>query len=325
MGAAHQFLEAVPGIDWAVQGHTGMQLQPPSVVGGARLLDAMPMGKQAGRLDIHVVEGATTFKDRGARAQALAIIADHQQQLAELERRAAADKRGEMQDFYRQRREAIGGALARELESARQLPVRVEGSWYEGKLLPLDETVADQLGVGLLVAAYNAENARRAAARLPVGIALRDPAAPKPAVEIRPEDVGQQKITRFAGSAACTRCHEAAARFFETTPHAHALATLTSAHRERDPACAGCHTTGFMQPGGTWNIALATQHLKDVGCEACHGPSLGHISLDDKKATTRRLVPDTVCLGCHTPDQSRRAFDLAAARAAILGPGHGAR
>jgi hypothetical protein len=79
-----------------------------------------------------------------------------------------------------------------------------------------------------------------------------------------------------------------------------------------------------MLPGGTWNAALATQKLKDVGCEACHGPSLGHLSLDDKKTTTQRLVPDTVCLGCHTPDQSRRAFDLQAARAAVVGPGHGA-
>ena len=202
--------------------------------------------------------------------------------------------------------------------------MRVDGSWYEGHIVPLDDSIPDQRGVGLLVAAYNAENARRAAARLPVGIALRDPAAPRAAIEIRPEDVGQEKITRYAGSAACTSCHAAAARFFEGTPHAHALAALTAAHRERDPTCVGCHTTGFMSPGGTWNVALVTQKLKDVGCEACHGPSLGHLSLDDKKTTTRRLVPDTVCLGCHTPDQSRRAFDLQAARAAVVGPGHGA-
>jgi len=324
IGAANKFLEAVPGIDWAVQGHTGMQLQPPSVAGGARLLDAMPMGKQAGRLDIHIVEGGLTFKDRGARAQALAIIADHRQQLAELERRASGDKHTERTDFYQQRRQAIGAALVRELESARQLPTRIDGSWYEGRILPLDESVPDQRGVGLLVAAYNAENARRAAARLPVGIALRDPAAPEPSAEIRPEDVGQEKITRYAGSAACARCHATAARFFETTAHAHALGSLSAAHRDRDPACIGCHTTGFMLPGGTWNVALATQKLEHVGCEACHGPSLGHISLDDKQATTQRLVPQTVCLGCHTPEQSRRAFDYQNARAAILGPGHGA-
>jgi len=300
-----------------------MQLQPPSVAGGARLLDAMPMGKQAGRVDIHVVDGGFTFKDRGARAQALAIIADHRQQLAELEKRASRDKRSEVADIDQQRRQAIGGALAREVESARQLPARIDGSWYEGHIFPLDESVPDQRGVGLLVAAYNAESARRGAAGLPVGVALRDPAAPNRSVELRPEDVGQEKITRYAGSAACAACHATAARFFETTAHAHALASLSAAHRDRDPACIGCHTTGFMLPGGTWNVALATQKLKNVGCEACHGPSLGHISLADKKATTQRQVPQTVCLGCHTPEQSRRAFDYQKARATIVGPGHG--
>ena len=44
------------------------RLDPPSVVNGAHLLDAMSQGKLAGRLDIHVVDGSFTFKDRGARA-----------------------------------------------------------------------------------------------------------------------------------------------------------------------------------------------------------------------------------------------------------------
>lgn len=324
LGAASAFLEAVPGIDWAVQGHTGMQLQPPSVIGGARLVDAMSMGKLVGRLDIHVVDGAFTFKDRGARAQALAIIADHRQQLADLEKRAAGDKSGQLKDFYQQRRQAIGGALARELEGARQLPARVDGSWYEGRILPLDESWADHRGIALLVAAYNAETARRAAAGLPVGIALRDPAAPKRAVEIRPEDIGQQKITRYAGSLACASCHPSAWRVFETTKHAHALATLAAVHRERDPTCIGCHTTGFMLPGGTWSVDAATQKLKEVGCESCHGPSLGHISLDDKKSTTRRMVPETICRGCHTPQQTNGEFAYQPFLKAIIGPGHGA-
>jgi len=329
MEAATRLLQEVPGIDWAVQGHTGMQLDPPSVANGARLLDAMSEGKLVGRLDIHVVGGSFTFKDRGARAQVLTIIADHRKQLAELARRAAEDrsKSGELQDFYRQRREAIQKALDRELGEAKALPPRIEGSWYEGRIIPLDADIPDQQGVAQLVAAYNAESARRAAAGLGVGIKLVDPHAQRTASVARAEDAGQEKPTRYAGSAACARCHPSQAAFFASTKHAHALEALAlpgHPRRDHDPTCVACHTTGFMLPGGTWNVSVALARLPNVGCESCHGPSLGHISLADKKTTSQRLVPETVCRGCHTPDQTNGEFDYQKFRSAIVGPGHGA-
>ena len=327
--AATRLLQDVPGIDWAVQGHAGLQFDPPSVVNGARLLDAMSEGKLAGRLDIHVVDGAFAFKDRGARAQVLTIIADHRKQLAELAKRAAEDRSrsGELQDFYRQRREAIQKALDREVGEAKALPPHIEGSWYEGRIIPLDADIPDQQGVAQLVAAYNAESARRAAAGLGVGIKLVDPHAPKMASATRAEDAGQAQPTRYAGSAACASCHPSQAAFFASTKHAHALEALAlpgRPRRDHDPTCVACHTTGFMLPGGTWNVSVALARLPNVGCESCHGPSLGHISLADKKTTSRRLVPETVCRGCHTPDQTNGEFDYMKFRSAILGPGHGA-
>ena len=327
IGAANELLRHVPGIDWAVQGHTGQQLEPPSVAGGARLLDAMSQGKLAGRLDIHVVGGSYSFQDRGARAQVLTIIADHRKQLSDLARRADEDRSGQLQDFYRQRRTAIQAALERELDQARALPPRIEGSWYEGRIIPLDEDIPDQQGVAQLVAAYDAESARRAAAGRGVGIKLVDPGAPRAAALERVGDPGQDRPTRYAGSAACGSCHPSQAAFFATTKHARALETLAvpgHPRRDGDPGCVGCHTTGFMLPGGTWSVAVATDKLKNVGCESCHGPSLGHISLADKKTTTHRLVPETVCRGCHTPDRTNGEFDYQKFRAAIVGPGHGA-
>src|SRR3569833_2862081 len=215
IGAANRLLANVPGIDWAVQGHTGMQLEPPSVVGGARQLDA----------------------------------------------------------------------------------------------------------------AYNAESARRAAAGLAVCINLIDPHGPRPAPPARAGDPGQDRPTRYAGSAACASCHPAQSAVFATTTHAPALDALAlpgRPRRDRDPTCVSCHTTGFMLPGGTWNVAVAVDKLRHVGCESCHGPSLGHISLADRKTSTRRDVPETVCRGCHTPAQTNGEFDYPKFRAAILGPGHGA-
>jgi 2',3'-cyclic-nucleotide 2'-phosphodiesterase (5'-nucleotidase family) len=172
-GSASQLLQDVPGVTWAVQGHSDQQLETPETFAGARLVEAMSLGKLAGRLDIHVVDGSMTFSDKGERAQVMAIVADHQRQLAALERRAADDKTDQLRDYYKLRRQGITAAIARDTELARKLPAVIRVSWYENQIIPLDESVPDHPGVAQLVALYNAENARRAAAGLPVGIAIR--------------------------------------------------------------------------------------------------------------------------------------------------------
>jgi hypothetical protein len=48
-----------------------------------------------------------------------------------------------------------------------------------------------------------------------------------------------------------------------------------------------------------------------------------HITSDHKKTSIRRQVPESVCLGCHTPDQTNNGFDYPAFLGAIVGPGHG--
>jgi hypothetical protein len=44
-----------------------------------------------------------------------------------------------------------------------------------------------------------------------------------------------------------------------------------------------------------------TLHLKNVGCENCHGPGSEHIRTLGKAKTTE---PKSVCLDCHTPEHS---------------------
>lgn len=170
-GAAAKLLEQVPGISWAVQGHSARQTEVPDSVGGAQLVEAMAEGKLAGRLDIHVVDGAGPFAHRGERALLLSILNDHKRQLADIERRSLEDKTDQLRDYYRLRRDGISAAIAREGELIRKLPSALRGSWFENRIIPLDESIADQREVAQLVAAYDAENARRRAARLPVGIA----------------------------------------------------------------------------------------------------------------------------------------------------------
>ena len=121
--------------------------------------------------------------------------------------------------------------------------------------------------------------------------------------------------------------------------HAGALAALARVGRARDPACVGCHVTGFLQPGG-WTLPKGESlnpprpALGDVGCEACHGPGQAHVAAAGNKAhppgtaapvpaTATATVATATCLGCHTPDVTNGDFDERAFRAAIVGPGHG--
>jgi hypothetical protein len=326
-----RLLAAVPGIDWAVLGHSGMNLEDPEPVGGARMLEAMSMGKHLGRLDLHVVEGdgAGPWTARGARAQLQTILADHRGQLADYRQRLAGTPAPSLGKYYEQRVAELSRAVDRETRQLAVMPPRVTGNWFENRIIPLDTTTPDQPGVAALVAAYDRESERLAAAGKPVGIPT---AAPRKAGL----DDAPPPTARYVGTDACAACHAPALAMWKTTKHAHALATLEQAHRARSPECVPCHVTGYLLPGGPKDIAAATRHFADVGCEACHGPGSNHVEAaralaagasPEAAATARsaisRPVPPSVCLGCHTPDQTNQGFDYKAFLPAVLGPGHG--
>lgn len=190
--AARQLLAAAPGVDFAVQGHTQMQTETVDTVGAARRVEALGLGKLVGRLDVHVVDDAPArdgppispprFTDRGDRAALRTILTDHQRQLADLAKRAAEDHTNQLESYYRSRREGLTAAMAHERDLLSHLPRSISGSWFENRLVPLDESIPPNPAVARLVAAYDAESARRAAAGLPVGVAwrLRDAAPSRP-------------------------------------------------------------------------------------------------------------------------------------------------
>ena len=180
--ANRKLVGAVPGIDWAVLGHSGMNLEMPEKVGGARMLEAMGKGKHVGRLDLHVVGDKLAFTDRGERAEIETILADHRRQLTEYDRRLGETDPATMRNYYEQRRQEIGKAIERESALLQMMPAAISGSWFENRLIPLDATTPDQPGVAILVDAYNKESVKRAAAGKPVGLGT-EPAAriPRPA------------------------------------------------------------------------------------------------------------------------------------------------
>lgn len=179
----------------------------------------------------------------------------------------------------------------------------------EDHLSPASPDVAEQLGVHMLVRVASG----------PIAATFNESVAAMKAAGL--STFGENWT--YGSTALCAGCHTAQAAQWDTTDHARAFATLEKAGRSRDPACMGCHFTGFLLPGGAQNFESAAQ-FQDVGCEACHGPSVAHVASTNKRTGTSRAVDPMVCLGCHTPDQNIGSFTVTAAMQEVVGPGHGA-
>ena len=111
--------------------------------------------------------------------------------------------------------------------------------------------------------------------------------------------------TSYAGSRACSPCHPAVFRHWGGTLHATAYETLLKAGRAFDPECVACHVVGLNYVSG-FQSPEAGPDLRDVGCEACHGPGSLHIAqasaVGNQPLTGYGKVSPEVCQGCHDPE-----------------------
>lgn len=106
--------------------------------------------------------------------------------------------------------------------------------------------------------------------------------------------------TTYLGAAKCAECHQPFFESWKTTRHAGAFASLEDAGKGSDPECIICHAVGFGEKGGFFSME-ATPELANVQCEECHGLDRGHI---DDFSRPMRPVNETVCLKCHTKENS---------------------
>ncbi len=110
----------------------------------------------------------------------------------------------------------------------------------------------------------------------------------------------------YVGCLACRDCHtEEFRRFVTYAKKSRSFESierlrhgLTEAEIER---CYGCHTTGYGKPGGFVSIE-ATPHLKNAGCEVCHGPGGRHAATGDPAAIKKHLSKED-CEVCHTSER----------------------
>jgi hypothetical protein len=110
----------------------------------------------------------------------------------------------------------------------------------------------------------------------------------------------------FSGEQYCAVCHEKQHIQWSLTQHSKAFLSLVRKGKEEDADCISCHVTGYtMQGGYSLNNNYTKKHLKNVQCEACHGP--GHEScaaFGNNKAQPVTVDWKKRCLTCHTEKES---------------------
>ena len=115
-------------------------------------------------------------------------------------------------------------------------------------------------------------------------------------------------IRKYVGSSVCKPCHQKEHKNFVT--HAKKSSSFSSIERVRKEltekeitGCYSCHTTGYGKPGG-FISPEKTPHLKNVGCEVCHGPGELHVKNKDPSSIRRHVTAED-CEGCHTSERVR--------------------
>jgi len=116
----------------------------------------------------------------------------------------------------------------------------------------------------------------------------------------------EEETTRYVGSEACKDCHENEYLYFMT--YARKSTSFRSIERlkkelseQEIKGCYACHTTGYGKAGG-FESPDKTPHLRNAGCEVCHGPGEYHVKTQDVKHIKGSLTARD-CEACHTSER----------------------
>jgi hypothetical protein len=110
----------------------------------------------------------------------------------------------------------------------------------------------------------------------------------------------------YVGSLACKKCHpDEYANFITYAKKSTSFQSIEKQMKHLAPDeiknCYTCHTTGYGKPGGFVSLD-ETPHLKNAGCEVCHGPGAEHIKSGDPATITSNLSKKD-CEVCHISER----------------------
>jgi cytochrome c556 len=315
-GEAKRIADAVPELLAVVVGSAkaaGEQNVPasePERVGNVLIVQAANHLQSVAVLDIYlrspVESGVLVNLADGTGIELAASRAEIERRRGELRTKIAAWQRDPAlrpSDLEARRRDLADlDVQAKRLYAPTESP---KGNYYRYANQEIRDTLGSEPAAERELLAYykavNEHNRMAFAGRLPV------PAGPTDAT--------------YVGDEVCATCHADARDVWARTPHATAYATLEKSFKEFNLDCVSCHVTGYELPGGS--TVTHVDKLKNVQCEACHGPGSTHVLATP--AAIHNVVaapPPSRCLECHRPPHVEN-FDPATRMASILGPGHG--
>jgi uncharacterized protein YxeA len=103
---------------------------------------------------------------------------------------------------------------------------------------------------------------------------------------------------KYISDKKCYFCHKPETRKHINSTHANSFKSLVDNGQDKNPKCLPCHTTGYGKPGGFVDVK-STPDMKDVGCQACHGPGSLHIENGLSKELRRQTINLNPCQNCH--------------------------
>lgn len=124
---------------------------------------------------------------------------------------------------------------------------------------------------------------------------------------LRSQNINPEKGQKsYVGSKACLECHEEQyEKFHQYAKKAKSFESIKKMKGKLTQGefreCFHCHTTGYQKPGG-FRSEIETPHLKNAGCEVCHGPGSLHVNSNDAKDIKGKLT-DKDCITCHNPQR----------------------
>lgn len=122
------------------------------------------------------------------------------------------------------------------------------------------------------------------------------------AVAFSPSSVPEDAT--YVGPDKCRLCHMEEYKMWKEVGHATAFGDLLP-EEQKDPDCFKCHVTGHGEESG-YTSADETPELKNVSCEACHGPGSAHVKIAGEHMGQAgdwpmklEGVPQNRCVKCH--------------------------
>ena len=116
----------------------------------------------------------------------------------------------------------------------------------------------------------------------------------------------QSSAVTYVGSLACKDCHpDEYANFITYAKKSTSFQSVEKQMRHLTPdeikQCYPCHTTGYGRSGGFISLE-ETPHLKNAGCEVCHGPGAEH-SRTTSPETIIKNMSKKDCEICHISER----------------------